>query len=155
MVLVARSGMAPLLLVLGLAGLAATACVPEPANRATPPPDAEATAEVTPTPAGPTPTPSFVRPTPTPEPSFFVYIVRTGDTLDKIARRYHTSVRSLAYWNRITYPSLDPDSANYKPNDIKVGWQLQLHPNTEVDPENLPPASETPEEPTAAPTPAF
>jgi LysM repeat protein len=155
MVLVARSGMAPLLLVLGLTGLAATACVPEPANRATPPPDAEATAEVTPTPAGPTPTPSFVRPTPTPEPSFVVYIVKTGDTLDRIARRYHTSVRSLAYWNRIAYPSLDPDSANYKPNDIKVGWQLQLHPNTEVDPENLPPASETPEEPTAAPSAQF
>jgi len=156
MVLVARSGIASLLLVLGLTGLAATACVPEPANRATPPPDAEATAEVTPTPAGPTPTPSFVRPTPTPEPSFFVYIVRTGDTLDKIARRYHTTVRSLAYWNRATYPSLDPDSAKYKPNDIKVGWRLQLHPNTDVDPENLPPASETPsDEPTAAPTPQF
>jgi LysM repeat protein len=155
MVLVARPGIAPLLLVLGLTGVAATACVPEPANRASRPPVAEATARVTPTPAGPTPTPSFVRPTPTPEPSFFVYIVKTGDTLDRIARRYHTSVRSLAYWNRVAYPSLDPDSAKYKPNDIKVGWQLQLHPNAEVDPENLPAASETPAEPTAAPTPQF
>lgn len=155
MVLVTRSGIAPLLVVLGLVGLATIACVPDPANRATPPPDAEATAEVSPTPAGPTPTPSFVRPTPTPQPSFFVYVVRTGDTLDKIARRFHTSVRSIAYWNRITFPSLDPDSANYKPNDIKVGWQLQLHPNTEVDPENLPPASGSPEEPTAAPSAVF
>ena len=133
------------------------ACVPEPANRATPPAgDVEATPTPVPTPAGPTPTPSFVRPTPTPAPTFLMYTVKSGDTLEKIAKRYHTTVRSISYWNRATYPSLDPDSSKYKPNDIKVGWTLQIIPNKETDPENLPPASGQPsEEPTAAPSALF
>ena len=63
-----------------------------------------------PTPAGPTPTPSFVRPTPTPLPAFFVYTVVRGDTLTKIAKLNGTDGRSIAYWNRLAYPSLDPDS---------------------------------------------
>ena len=36
------------------------------------------------------------------------------------------------------YPSLDPDSGRYRPNDLKVGWVLQIIPKTVVDPENLP-----------------
>ena len=138
-----------------VAGIAA-GCVPEPRNRASSAAgDASGTPTPIPTPAGPTPTPSFVRPTPTPEPSFLVYVVKSGDTLDRIARRHKTSIRSIAYWNRATYPSLDPDSSDYKPNNIKVGWTLLIRPNTEVDPENLPAPSETPLEPTPAPTPAF
>jgi LysM domain len=133
------------------------ACVPEPANRATPSAgDVEATPTPVRTPAGPTPTPSFVRPTPTPAPTFLMYTVKSGDTLEKIAKHYHTTVRSISYWNRATYPSLDPDSSKYKPNDIKVGWTLQIIPNKETDPENLPPASGQPsEEPTAAPSALF
>ena len=125
--------------VLAIAVLGA-ACVPEPANRASRSAGV-ATARVTPvpTPAGPTPTPSFVRPTPTPQPTFFVYTVVSGDSLVSIAKRFGTSGRSLAYWNRLTYPSLDPDSGSYKPNYIAVGWMLRLIPNKEVDPENLPP----------------
>jgi hypothetical protein len=138
-----------------LAGIAA-ACVPEPRNRASPSlGDTTATPTPVPTPAGPTPTPSFVRPTPTPEPTFLAYVVKSGDTLDKIARRHQTSVRSIAYWNRATYPSLDPDSSDYRPNDIKVGWTLLIHPNSEVDPENLPAATSVPETPTPAPTAQF
>ena len=97
-----------------------------------------------------------MRPTPTPAPTFLIYTVRTGDTLEKIAKRYKTTVRSISYWNRVTYPSLDPDSSKYKPNDIKVGWALQIIPNKDVDPENLPPASGEPsQEPSAAPSALF
>ena len=134
------------LLALTLATAAgAGACVPEPANRATPPADVGATPTPVPTPAGPTPTPSFVRPTPTPAPTFLVYTVKTGDTLEKIAKRYHTTVRSISYWNRATYPSLDPESSKYKPNDIKVGWTLQLIPGVQIDEEELPDRSASPE----------
>ncbi len=117
------------------------ACVPTPANRLSPSPDGSAAAgEPTPvpTPAGPTPTPSFVRPTPTPGPTFATYTVKAGDTLVRIAKRFGTSGRSIAYWNRNTYPSLDPDSPKYQPDRLEVGWVLQLLPNQEVDPEALP-----------------
>ncbi|HEV8404262.1 MAG TPA: LysM domain-containing protein [Candidatus Limnocylindrales bacterium] len=125
--------------------LLAAACVPEPTNRPSPTGGvALATTTPRPTPAGPTPTPSFVRPTPTPQPTFLVYTVVSGDSLDKIAKRFGTSGRSIAYWNRATYPSLDPESGAYRPNDIKVGWTLLLIPHKEVDPENLPTLPPTP-----------
>ena len=34
--------------------------------------------------------------------------------------------RSIAYWNRATYPSLDPESAAYRPDLLKAGWVLQV-----------------------------
>jgi LysM domain. len=123
------------------------ACVPEPANRASPSGSGSATTPSptpVPTPAGPTPTPSFVRPTPTPQPTFLVHLVVAGDNLDKIAKRYGTTGRSIAYWNRATYPSLDPDSDLYRPNYIVIGWTLALIPNATVDPENLPPPPSPP-----------
>lgn len=137
-------------LMLGL--LAATllvgACVPEPANRAKPTAGVvRETPTPVPTPAGPTPTPSFVRPTPTPRPTFFTYTVVAGDTLVSIGKRFGTSGRSVAYWNRATYPSLDPDSDAYRPDYLLVGWRLVLIPNAEVDPEDLPSLP-----PTAAPS---
>lgn len=95
-----------------------------------------------------TPSPSFVRPTPTPLPTFLPYIVASGDTLSSIAAGFGTSAQSIAYWNRATYPSLDPESSRYDPNTIKVGWTLVLIPSAEVDPEDLPPRSGAP-----APTP--
>ena len=85
----------------------------------------------------PTPPPSFVRPTPTPLPTFLVYIVRPGDTLTSIAREHGTTARSIAFWNRQRYPSLDPDSPRYAPNRIEVGWELLLVPDVELD-EDLP-----------------
>ena len=124
-----------------LIGVLLAACVPEPTNRApagstgpTPTP----TATPIPTPAGPTPTPSYVRPTPTPQPTFFSYTVVSGDSLGAIAKRFKTSPRSIAYWNRAIYPSLDPESGSYRPDYLKVGWVLLVIPNAEVDPENLP-----------------
>jgi hypothetical protein len=125
--------------------LLTAACVPDPTNRPSATAGiAVATATPRPTPAGPTPTPSFVRPTPTPQPTFFAYTVVSGDSLDKIAKTFGTSGRSIAYWNRATYPSLDPESGAYRPNDIKVGWTLLLIPHKEVDPENLPTLPPTP-----------
>ncbi|MEO8437533.1 MAG: LysM peptidoglycan-binding domain-containing protein [Chloroflexota bacterium] len=142
------------------AALILAACVPDPSNRPRPSGgDAQATPTPIPTPAGPTPTPSFVRPTPTPQPTFFAYTVVSGDSLGAIAKRFKTSGRSIAYWNRVTYPSLDPDSGAYRPDYLKVGWLLLLIPNAEVDPENLPssppagaidaPAAPAPERPPA------
>jgi LysM domain-containing protein len=119
-------------------------CVPEPTNRAPANVGAGATQTPEPTPAGPTPTLSFVRPTPTPQPTFFVYTVARGDTLTRIAKLHGTDGRSIAYWNRLAYPSLDPDSPKYRPNYLLVGWKLQLIPNTVVDPEDLPPGGPTP-----------
>lgn len=133
------------LLILG-GTLLIAACVPEPANRATPSATvASATPTPVPTPAGPTPTPSFVRPTPTPQPTFLIHTVVAGDSLEKIATRYGTTGRSIAYWNRVTYATLDPDSEGYDPDYLAVGWTLQVIPNVEVDPENLPPGRPTPE----------
>lgn len=78
--------------------------------------------------------PSFVRPTPTPRPTFLPYVVKTGDTLTSIAREHETSPRSIAYWNRDRYPSLDPESDGYDPNRIGVGWTLVIIPGAEYEP---------------------
>ena len=109
----------------------------------------------TPTPA-PTATlvPTFGYPTPSPLPTFASYLVQQGDSLTSIARAFRTTARSIAWWNRGTYPSLDPESPAYDPNDIKPGWILLVLPGMTVDEENPPspsPAPPTPE-PSASPT---
>jgi peptidoglycan/xylan/chitin deacetylase (PgdA/CDA1 family) len=78
------------------------------------------------------PSPS-VEPSASPSPSFLIYTVVRGDSLLGIAARYKTSGRSIAYWNRDTYPSLDPDSKDYQPNRIEIGWKLRLIPNVVLD----------------------
>jgi nucleoid-associated protein YgaU len=108
------------------------------------PPAAVATTSPSPGPSG---RPSFVRPTPLPQPTFLVYVVKRGDTLTSIATAYRTTARSIAFWNRAQHPSLDPDSPSYSPNRIEVGWVLQLVPDLELDPEDLP------EEPTQSSSP--
>lgn len=128
---------------LGLAAvLVVGACVPEPDGGSAPPSGAGpsaavATPSTTPVPTGPSASPSFIRPTPLPSPTFFVYLVRAGDTLSSIGRRFSTNAFSLAVWNRDAYPSLDPDSAGYAPDRIQVGWQLRLIPGKLVDEEEL------------------
>lgn len=97
------------------------------------------TPETTPTPTPaptpePTPTPTPGPPTPTPEPTFVAYTVVRGDTLVGIARRHQTDGRSIAYWNRATYPSLDPESAEYRPDLLQAGWVLQILPGREYVP---------------------
>ena len=94
-------------------------------------------ASIVPGPTGPTPVPSFVRPTPTPAPTFLMYVVKAGDNLDRIARRFGTTGRSIAYWNRGRYPTLDPDASGYRPNLVKVGWTLVLIPKVIVDEQTL------------------
>jgi nucleoid-associated protein YgaU len=139
-----------------MVALAIGACVPEPAFRQSARPAESAVAEATssPTPAGPpTPAGSLVRPTPTPGPSFTTYKVKKGDTLSKIAKKYKTTAQSLSYWNRVTYPTLDPESAKYRPDRLEVGWVLQVLPNQEIDPEDLPTLSPKPT-PTPRATPA-
>jgi len=139
--------------------LAVGACVPAPAGRASPgeafatdiPAQTSAPATAEPTPSGPTLLPSFVRPTLTPEPSYLMYTVRRGDTLLSIAARFGTTARSLAFWNRDTYPSLDPDSTGYAPNRIRIGWVLRLHPNVELDPDSLPEPSPASPRPSGSP----
>jgi hypothetical protein len=117
------------------------ACIP-PTGRGDSPSDlpAASASGATPVPSstGPSPRPSFVRPTPTPLPTFLLYTVRPGDTLSSIARQFGTTARSIAFWNRTRYPSLDPDSAGYAPDSIKAGWDLLLVPDIELDPEDLP-----------------
>jgi hypothetical protein len=135
-------------LVVALAVVALIGCVPTPLGRATPSPASSAPGAtgspaptVAPSVAAPTGSPSFVRPTPRPSPTFLAYEVRAGDTLTSIARQFGTTARSIAYWNRSRYPSLDPDSATYQPGLIKVGWMLLLIPTAVVDEDELPEAT--------------
>ena len=115
--------------VLGAAlAIAIAACLPgsirpTPGPTPTPPPGPT-------TPPPPTPTPG--PPTPTPGPTFKLYKVSRGDTLTRIARRFHTSTRSLSYWNREAYPSLDPESAHYRPDRLELGWTLRVLPGQGV-----------------------
>lgn len=126
--------------------LAATACVP-------PTGEASSSASVSPTVPAPSASavPSFIRPTPNPSPTFLVYEVQAGDSLTSIARLFGTTARSIAYWNRARYPSLDPDSSTYEPDRIEVGWTLQLIPTEVVDEDELsdptPTPSPTPDSP--------
>ena len=89
-------------------------------------------------PTSPTPRPPIVPPTPTPAPTFMVYVVKSGDSLNTIAHRFGTTARSIAFWNRSTYPSLDPESAAYRPGLLKIGWTLFLIPNDVIDEDALP-----------------
>ena len=92
-------------------------------------------------PTEPAPSATFVRPTPSPQPTFLSYVVRSGDSLNSIAREYRTTARSIAWWNRGAYPSLDPESGDYDPNRLQVGWRLRVLPDTVVDENDPPPPS--------------
>ncbi len=102
------------------------------------------------------PVPSFVRPTPTPVPTFLSYLVDSGDSLNSIARRFDTTARSIAFWNRETYPSLDPDSDAYEPDRLEIGWRLVLLPGVVIGedgvPEPTPGAPASPPPATPAPS---
>ena len=87
---------------------------------------------------GPSPSRTFVRPTPTPRPTPLTYFVKSGDSLNSIADEFRTTARSIAFWNRDRYPSLDPDSERYAPDRIGVGWTFTITPGTVVDEDALP-----------------
>ena len=102
------------------------------------------------------PSPTFAYPTPSPLPTFAAYVVKSGDSLTSIARRYSTTPRSIAWWNRLSYPSLDPLAEDYNPNTIQPGWTLVLIPGVEFDESSLPSPSPSPSvapSPTATPEP--
>jgi len=138
--------------------LAIGACVPDPAYRRNAPAPESAPPSTTPAPsalAAATPAGSLVRPTPTPGPSFATYKIKKGDTLSKIAKKYKTDANSISYWNRVTYPSLDPESSKYRPDKLEVGWILMILPSQKVDPEDLPTLSPRPTPtPRATPVPS-
>lgn len=127
-----------IVIVLAAAGLVATGVISLPSPSATPRVTAVPPPTSVPTPSGPTPEPTLGQPTPSPQPTFLSYVVRSGDTLTSIAKKYRTTARSISWWNRGTYPSLDPESASYDPNDIKLGWVLVLIPGQTVDEANPP-----------------
>jgi hypothetical protein len=123
--------------------LLVAACVPRPTSPVSPPgavatPSARSAEPSSGGPIPPTPTPSFVRPTPLPAPTFVAYVVAGGDTLTSIARAFHTTPRSIAFWSRGQHPSLDPESTAYQPNRIEVGWILLLVPDAVFDEDELP-----------------
>jgi hypothetical protein len=134
------------------ATVVAAACLPSSLRSSSSEPAAggasilQATASPSP-PFDPKSTPSFVRPTPTPGPSFAVYVVKTGDNLTSIAKAFKTTARSIAFWNRDQYPTLNPEGTNYQPNEIKVGWELRILPGVILDEQTLP-------DPTPSPAPA-
>jgi hypothetical protein len=82
---------------------------------------------------GPSPSRTFIRPTPTPRPTPLTYFVKSGDSLNSIADEFRTTARSIAFWNRDRYPSLDPESEQYEPNRIGVGWTFTITPGTVYD----------------------
>ena len=140
-----------------VAGLVVAGCITSAARSSSPVSgSAPAGPSAAPQPTGPTPIPTFVRPTPTPAPTFRVYVVKGGDNLNTIAHQFGTTGRSIAYWNRGTYPSLDPEAPDYKPNLVRIGWTLVLIPNTVVDEQTLPEPTPNPPDPYEdEPTPSF
>jgi peptidoglycan/xylan/chitin deacetylase (PgdA/CDA1 family) len=101
------------------------------------------------------PEPTFVRPTPTPQPTFLSYLVVAGDSLNSIARRFDTTARSIAFWNRTTYPSLDPESEGYDPGLLQIGWRLVLLPGVVYGEDGAPsPTPGAPTPPPATPNPS-
>ncbi len=105
---------------------------------------APAATGIAPTSPAETPGPSFTYPTPTPAPTFTSHVVQGGETLTSIARAFSTSPRSIAWWNRESYPSLDPESEGYDPNYIEPGWTLVLIPGVIVDGSGQPAGSPLP-----------
>jgi LysM domain len=99
---------------------------------------------------GPSVAPTFARPTPSPGPQFETYRVKRGDTLNSIAKKYHTTARSISWWNRGAYPSLDPEGIGYDPSTIRVGWKLVILRNQVVDESNPPTPSPAPPTPAAS-----
>lgn len=109
------------------AALVVAGCLPA-ALRPTPTPGPTAAPTPAPTPV-PTPTPG--PPTPTPAPTFALHTVKRGDSLTSLATQYRTTGRSIAYWNRDIYPTLDPESASYNPDRLQIGWVLRILPGQE------------------------
>jgi peptidoglycan/xylan/chitin deacetylase (PgdA/CDA1 family) len=89
-------------------------------------------------------------PTASPRPTALVYVVKSNDSLINLGHRFKTTGRSIAYWNRAAYPSLDPDKPTYDPNHLEIGWRLTIYPGLiDNDGNGLPDASAAPVPPIA------
>lgn len=89
-----------------------------------------------------------VAPTVSQAPAVTTYVVRSGDTLYSIARRFDTSVQQLQAWNAQRYPALAAD-----PNDLAAGWELVVAGQPGVTPRpSVAPPPATPA-PSASPPP--
>ena len=95
--------------------------------------------------------PTFVRPTPSPQPTFLTYVVQPGDSLNSIAREYRTTARSIAWWNRAAYPSLDPESEAYDPTACRSAGSSPSCPDSVVDEDNPPAPGPAPGSPAPPP----
>ena len=100
-------------------------------------------------------------PTPSPQPTALTYVVKAGDSLVNLGHRFRTTGRSIAYWNRAAYPSLNPDKSTYNPNHLEIGWRLTIYPglidndgNGLADASASPPPAVTPSIPPAQAPPA-
>jgi peptidoglycan/xylan/chitin deacetylase (PgdA/CDA1 family) len=134
---------AALAIIVGVAFVLPQLRFDDPGGGATPSPTGTAIAGS----PGVQPSPTFVRPTPTPVPTPLIYYVKSGDSLHSIAREFGTTARSIAFWNRDRYPSLDPESEQYAPDRIGVGWTFRLIPNHVYDEDaepSLPPTVSSP-----------
>ena len=103
--------------------LVVTGCLPASVRPTDPPPP---TPTPSPTPA-PTPTPTPGAADPDARPDVRVYTVKRGDTLTSIAKRFKTDGRSIAYWNRARYQSLDPESLRLPPRQHQGRLDAQDH----------------------------
>lgn len=68
-----------------------------------------------------TPTPTRPTQKPTPTAIYEIYVVKPGDSLNKIASRFGVTVAELIAANKEKYPSLVTDPAS-----IKIGWELRV-----------------------------
>lgn len=64
---------------------------------------------------------AVVKPVPSPAPTPIYHVVRKGETLGGIAKRYGTTYQKLQILNKKVYPSLASN-----PDFIKVGWKLKV-----------------------------
>jgi LysM domain-containing protein len=137
-----RGSLASIATVIVVTTMVAAGCLPNGARGSAPAASGAVgslIATLPPAPTGPTPRPTIVAPTPTPAPTFLVHVVVAGESLGTIARAFATTARSIAFWNRTTYPSLDPESAAYRPDLLKVGWTLFLIPGVILTDDEAPP----------------
>ena len=103
---------APLVVTLVLAACSASSATPA----ATPDATGRSTSPTPSIVATPTLTPST---SPIPSAAVTTYVVRGGDTLFSIARRFGTTVEQLQAWNAARYPALAADAG-----DLEAGWEL-------------------------------
>ena len=108
--------------VLADAGVSPTRTMPE--AKPTSPVTTKIYSAKTPTPRKPTRTPTRVPKsarTPTPTTDYEIYVVESGDSLNKIASRFDVTIEELITANKDRHPSLVTDPAS-----IKVGWELRI-----------------------------